>query len=391
MGSEMCIRDRLNDQLAPYSLPELSIEHFRPELQPAFAAVQGFWIKNGELDILQIVARYPNQKQPLMACVGACESECIRLTRDRVEEWTRIILEDSAKSRFQSLALRAVDAATAFADLPDLYQQMGQALDTHTEKGDFQSVGDLLDDYIRHLGEKPQYIRTGLSKLDENLHLVPGNYFVIGGRPSAGKTALSLQLAAGMAKSGKRVCYFSLETDPATLEARLIANQLYAPLSAVKNKTLSLRELDRLADMKHWPLYIRSAAGKGVAWLKAQALRMKADIIFVDYLQLIHERSGGDRYTAITEISIALHELAQTTGILVVALAQLNRHAARAEPSNADLRESGQIEQDADAILLLSADGDAYFSRLTKNKEGRVGNAGLEFDKTLQRFTCAAT
>ena len=96
----------LNDQLAPYSLPELSIEHFRPELQPAFAAVQGFWIKNGQLDILQIVARYPNQKQPLMDCVGACESECIRLTRDRVEEWTRIIMEDAAKARFQSLAFR---------------------------------------------------------------------------------------------------------------------------------------------------------------------------------------------------------------------------------------------------------------------------------------------
>ena len=281
-----------------------------------------------------------------------------------------------------------MDAATAFDDLPDLYQQMGQALDIHTEKGDFQSVGELLDDYIRHLGEKPRYIHTGLSKLDENLHLVPGNYFVIGGRPSAGKTALSLQLAAGMAKQGKRVCYFSLETDPATLQARLIANQLYAPLSAVKNKTLSINELDRLADMKRWPLYIRSAAGKGVAWIKAQALRMKADIIFVDYLQLIHERGSSDRYNAITEISIALHELAQTTGILVVALAQLNRNAARAEPSNADLRESGQIEQDADAILLLSADGDTYFSRLTKNKEGRVGNAGLEFDKMTQRFTC---
>lgn len=159
------------------------------------------------------------------------------------------------------------------------------------------------------------------------------------------------------------MCYFSLETDPATLQARLIANQLYAPLSAVKNKTLSMNELDRLADMKRWPLYIRSAAGKGVAWIKAQALRMKADIIFVDYLQLIHERGSSDRYNAITEISIALHELAQTTGILVVALAQLNRNAARAEPSNADLRESGQIEQDADAILLLSADGDTYFSR----------------------------
>ena len=126
-------------------------------------------------------------------------------------------------------------------------------------------MGELLDDYIRHLGEKPRYIRTGLSKLDENLHLVPGNYFVIGGRPSAGKTALSLQLAAGMAKQGKRVCYFSLETDPATLQARLIANQLYAPLSAVKNKTLSINELDRLADMKRWPLYIRCRRrGRGV-------------------------------------------------------------------------------------------------------------------------------
>lgn len=146
----------MNDQFAPYALPELSIEHFRPELQPAFAAVQGFWIKNGQLDILQIVARYPNQKQPLIDCVGACESECIRLTRDRVEEWTRIIMEDAAKARFQSLAFKAVDAATAFDDLPDLYQQMGQALDIHTEKNDFQSVGDLLDDYIRHLDEKPK-------------------------------------------------------------------------------------------------------------------------------------------------------------------------------------------------------------------------------------------
>lgn len=148
------------------------------ELQPTFAAVQGFWITKGILDIMQIVAKYPDQKQNLMSCVSSCESECIRITRDRVEEWTRIIMEDAAKVRFQSLAFKAVDAATAFDDLPDLYQQMGQALDIHTEKGDFQSVGELLDDYIRHLDEKPKYIRTGLSKLDENLHLVPGNYFV---------------------------------------------------------------------------------------------------------------------------------------------------------------------------------------------------------------------
>lgn len=62
--------------------------------------------------------------------------------------------------------------------------------------------------------------------LDNNLHLVPGNFVVIGGRPSAGKTALSLQLACEIAKNGRKVAYFSLETDPDTLYARIIANQL---------------------------------------------------------------------------------------------------------------------------------------------------------------------
>ena len=92
---------------------------------------------------------------------------------------------------------------------------------------------------------------------------------------------------------------------------------------------------------------------------------MKADIIFVDYLQLIHERGSSDRYNAITEISIALHELAQTTGILVVALAQLNRNAARAEPPNADLRESGQIEQDADGVIFLYRED--YYEKESEN------------------------
>lgn len=91
-------------------------------------------------------------------------------------------------------------------------------------------------------------------------------------------------------------------------------------------------------------------------------------------------------YQQITSISIALHELAQTTSILVVALAQLNRNAAHASPSTADLKESGQLEQDADAILLLSADKEQYQAILAKNKEGKVGEIPLTFDKPRQRF-----
>lgn len=376
----------IRPDLAPYALPDLEIEHFPPDLQPVFAALSGLWNAKGKLDAVAACARYPEQKTAILDCVQECEAECIRITRENVENWTQIIREQAALTRFQSLALQAGSALTTFADLPDLYSQMGEALTLDREGQDFKSIGELVDTYIRKLDEKPRYIPSGIPVLDKHLHLAPGNLFIIGGRPSAGKTALSLQIACEQARRGLRVCYFSLETDPDTLTARIIANRLAAPLADVKGKTVPQSDLDGLAELHKLPLFIRSASGKGVGWVKAQAQRMKAQVVFIDYLQLLADGKAKDRYQAITGISIALHELAQTTGILVVALAQLNRNAAHTSPSTADLKESGQLEQDADAILLLSADKEEYQAILAKNKEGRVGEVPLTFDKARQRF-----
>lgn len=371
---------------APYTLPELEISFFHEDLQPTFAAMSGYWETQGRLELTEMCARYPELKESLVGCVAACDNECIRITQEQVERWAQLVKEQAALSRFQSLAMQSCENGIAYPDLSELYEQMGEALNLKTEKEDFTSLAAGIDNYVCSLDKKPEYIRTGLSMLDAKLHLVPGNFVVIGGRPSAGKTALSLQVACNMAKSGKRVCYFSLETDPATLTARIISNQLRIPLHAVKNKNASTVELDRLAAIKKLPLFIRSASGKSVGWMKAQALRMKADVIFVDYLQIIHQTGAKDRYTAITQTSIALHELAQTTGMLVIALAQLNRQAAQGAPTNADLKESGQIEQDCDAIILLSGDSDPYYFALSKNKEGEVGRIPISFNKQIQRF-----
>ena len=372
--------------LAPYSLPDLDVEHFAPDVQPVFAAVSGFWNSTGMLDAVQICARYPDRKAAIMSCFDEWTAECVRATRSNVEKWTQIILEEAALTKFQSLALQVGSSLTTFADLPDLYSKMGEALTLDREEQDFKPIGELVDTYIRKLDEKPRYLPSGISVLDKNLHLSPGNLFIIGGRPSAGKTALSLQIACEQARRGLRVCYFSLETDPDTLTARIISNRLAVPLADVKSKTVPQSDLDSLADLHKLPLFIRSASGKGTGWIKAQAQRMKAQVIFIDYLQLLTASKAKDRYQQITSISIALHELAQTTGILVVALAQLNRNAAHASPSTADLKESGQLEQDADAILLLSADKEEYQAILAKNKEGKIGEIPLTFDKTRQRF-----
>lgn len=376
----------IKPELASYSLPELEIEYFPADLQPVFAALSGFWNATGKLDAVEACARYPEQSTAIVECAQACEAECIRITRGTVESWTQLIREQAALTQFQSLALQAGSAQTTFADLPELYSRMGEALTLDREGQDFKPIGELVDDYVRRLDEKPRYIPTGLSVLDKHLKLSPGNLFIIGGRPSAGKTALSLQMACEQARRGLRVCYFSLETDPDTLTARIIANRLEAPLADVKEKRVLQSELDDLADLHKLPLYIRSASGKGVGWVKAQAQRMKAQAVYIDYLQLLADGKAKDRYQQITGISIALHELAQTTGILVIALAQLNRNAAHTSPSTADLKESGQLEQDADAILLLSGDEAKYQAILAKNKEGRVGEIPLTFDKPRQRF-----
>jgi replicative DNA helicase len=384
-GLTLCKRD-----VATEVMVEVDDSDFETkELQEAFNAIKGYWELRGYVDVVDLRETHKNVADLIVECSKACEAECVVLSRERMGEWAKRIKENAALRRFQSLAVESTSALTTYEDLSEIYQQMGEAMSLKAEEEDAWTYEDVLNDYVLHMDEKPVYIKTGLERLDEAMHISPGDFIIIGGRPSAGKTALSLQIAASMAKQNYTVYYFSLETSKRKLGARLMANQIYCPLDTVKNKAVSLNEIDGQAKNMKMPLYIRSAAGKNVAWMKAQALRKKAQVIFVDYLQLIHETGAKDRYAAITAISIALHELAQTTGIVVVALAQLNRNPSKpgSTPTNSDLRESGQIEQDADAIILLSGDNpDKYLFRLSKNKEGEIGDIPITFNKQIQRF-----
>lgn len=378
-------------------LQDLEVDDFCEELRNTFAAIRGYWERNDKWNPVEVMGQYDDKcKKTMGECLDAFGAEFIRnVTHDMMLGWARIVKEQAALSRARGLAFKIVDGSTRYADLTGIYEQLGEAINLHSERSDFIPMCDGIDNYIRKLDDKPEYISTGLRVLDNNLHLVPGNFVVIGGRPSAGKTALSLQLACEIAKNGRKVAYFSLETDPDTLYARIIANQLGVPLHTVKNKTVSIDELDRLADIKKYPLFVRSAAGKSVGWIRTQSIRMQAKVVFIDYLQLIHQAGAKDRYSAVTEISMALHEFAQSTGTLVVALAQLNRETARAgiPPTAADLRESGQIEQDADAIILLAQNVTTkkrpeqhYHFALEKNKEGNVGSLDITFQMETQQF-----
>lgn len=76
----------IKPDLAPYSLPDLEIEHFPADLQPVFAALSGLWNAKGKLDAVEVCTRYPEQRTAIMECVEECEGEYIAITRDRIEE-----------------------------------------------------------------------------------------------------------------------------------------------------------------------------------------------------------------------------------------------------------------------------------------------------------------
>lgn len=239
--------------------------------------------------------------------------------------------------------------------------------------------------------EKPvKYIKTGFSHLDRKTYLDYGDYMVIGGRPSTGKTAFTLQTMLYMARE-HNVAYFSLETSSRKIFDRLIASFTRTPFSQIKQG--NIQDWNPIAqgydDFKNLKFHVVDAAGWNVGRIQAKALELEAKIIFIDYLSLI-QAEGRSKLEQVTNISIALHTMAQQNKITVIALSQLNR-AGKAEPDMTSLRESGQIEQDADVILLLNMvnENDPCSDRdliIAKNKEGSVGKLLLSFNGQYQRF-----
>ena len=239
----------------------------------------------------------------------------------------------------------------------------------------------------------------GLPSVDNMLRgLRPGTLTVLAARTSVGKSVLAVQAceSAALAERGT-VLLFSLEMIREELAERLLAGVSGVRASDVASGILSDDDMVSVrgaaADMHRLPLVIDDRAGVSVADIasaaRRHALREPVALIVVDYLQRLKPSNHRDqRYVQVGEMMRGLKTLAGELKIPVMTCAQLGRRAEDAEPNLGDLRESGDIEQDADAVLLLHRPGRAEQTTLfiAKNRSGQTGALKLWFDADALRF-----
>lgn len=273
----------------------------------------------------------------------------------------------------------------------------GQMVDKPSLK--ISTMSDSLRSFMDRHTKPAKYLTWPVPELNDRLYAELGDFLVFGGYPSTGKSAWALQCAWHWAKD-YRVGFFSLETSSEKLFDRQMASVVQLSMDEIKRNSIRPEGWDKVAamsaDIVARNLELVPAAGMSPADVQAVTMMRGYQIIFVDYLQLL-QGSGENRTSQVTSISIALHTMAQSMGVTVVALSQLSRQGQQnknAPPDLSALRESGQIEQDADVVMLLSIpakDNPAGNRELwiRKNKEGTCPSILLAFDGKHQTFSKA--
>ncbi|MBZ5515370.1 MAG: replicative DNA helicase [Acidobacteriia bacterium] len=339
-----------------------------------------------------------------------------------VTEYSRIVKEKSIIRRLinasNNVIARCLEATDDPETLIDLAQsQVFEIAEQRVTTG-FLGIRDIVKssfgtiDVLFDRGKSVTGIETGFVDLDNlTSGFQPGELIIIASRPSLGKTALALNIAAHAAVSGNAVGVFSLEMSKESLlirllcsEARIDSHKLRTGFSSRDDWNRMTQALGRLAEA---PLYIDDTPALSIMQIRAKARRVKAekglDLLIVDYLQLVTGHGRFENRTQeVSYISRGLKSIAKELHVPVVALSQLSRAPEERpghRPQLSDLRESGSIEQDADVVIFIfrkdvyrhegGEDGEPSGRTeliIGKQRNGPTGNVPVVFLKPFARF-----
>ena len=336
-----------------------------------------------------------------------------------VEYYARIVQEQSVRRSLirlsAELAVRARDESVSVNLVLDEAQSKVFDITKNRVSSNYKTMKEIIPDTIKvierlfkHEGSTTG-IPSGFSDLDQmTAGFQNSEFIVIGARPSVGKTALALSMAAHTAIQEKiPTAFFSLEMADTAIMQRLISSESRIRSESLRTGMLRPSDFNSIMDaagrIYEAPLYIVDTPNMRLLEFRTLARRLCAEkdvrVIFVDYLTLItHDNQDIQRWEQISDISRSLKALARELRIPIVTLSQLKREAEGKQPTLADLRESGSIEQDADLILFLHRDREYDKKKderspvveteliVAKQRNGPVGKTTVAFLPAYTRF-----
>ncbi|MFI3258313.1 MAG: replicative DNA helicase, partial [Spirochaetales bacterium] len=301
---------------------------------------------------------------------------------------SRAVLEEAQKDIFELTDLNAVHPILETKEL------VGQAI---------ERIEKLCLDKKAYTG-----VPSGFTFLDQMTSgFQPSEFIIIGARPSMGKTAMALSMLQHVSVSEKiPAAFFSLEMSNMQIMQRLLSQESRIRAERLRTGYLERDDFNHLmhaADRLYQaPIFIVDSPNMKLLDLRAMCRRLRAqkkvEIIFIDYITLIQsENTVIPRHEQIAEISRSLKSLSRELGIPIVVLSQVRRDAEQKEPTLADLRESGSIEQDADVVMFIHrerrVDGAKDTSEpidakliVAKQRNGPVGDVELVFIPSHTKF-----
>lgn len=318
--------------------------------------------------------------------------------------YAAIMRDTAALARIRDLAEQLQSSAT-LDDCRPLAAALGDELNAQ-QRARAYSMTDLIQSFYDYVGDSDspeESLSFGFQGIDSGIYPRFGDVVIIAGRPSTGKTALALQIAYRYAARFK-VGFFSCETNRQTASIRLVSNVANVSFAAANQKRLEPGDYDDIAakvpEMERRNLSFFESGGFTAEQIESISTAYGFRAIFIDYVQLIEpDNPRATRTEQVGSVSRSLHAFAQRTQTAVFELAQFSRdveNGAWRKPTLADIRESGQLEQDADLVLLLyKPDPQGQYGKdqdivrkisVAKNKSGKTGGHTLCFDGAHQQF-----
>jgi replicative DNA helicase len=355
------------------------------------------------IDVMTVGAALPKLASYLHDVVTATP------TAASVSFYANKVIEEATRRRLAQ-AGTMIHSKAQHEDLASVFDTAKKEIDNLIDRNSAVKptyVADELLPYMDELDKPKEYPVSPWPSLNEIISgFRPGALYIIGARPGVGKTIVGLQIAWELSKTGP-VSFHSLEMGRNELYNRIIASEAQVYIGNIEKGTLKEHDWLKIANVRtkiqSHQLAIHDKSGQNLLQIRALANSVKGTgelkAIVVDYLGLIQDtEKGRKRYEMITDISIGLKNLARDLNVPVIALAQLNRGPEQrkdSEPDMADLRDSGGIEQDADAVILLhrvSIAEDQFdwqkswmVMKVAKNRHGALGQVGLKFEGHLSR------